>query len=379
MIYFLADDFVLKWLEEPFLYNIRRDDLYELDEESFCFLKDCINGRESKNTSFVRYCLNEGILSQVHRKNEHPPLLRSPEPSLRYLELQITNRCNLRCKHCYIEDCNNEELSIDDIVVILKEFEEMQGLRVLITGGEPLLHTRFDKLNEVLKAFSVRKVLLSNGLLIDKKIINKLNFQEIQISIDGLEESHDAIRGKGTFKKALDSIRLIMNSGIDVSVATVVHSKNLGDLDKLKDLLLSMNIKTWTVDIPCIEGRLRSNEEFVISPEEGGKYLRYGFGDDLHLSSEGFGCGLHLMAVTARGEIARCTFYSDRKVGTIRDGLRRCWQRIRPVRLEELKCDCKSRDVCRGGCRYRAELLTGDPCGKDLYRCSFYNIMSKDG
>lgn len=373
MAYFLREDFVLKWLENPSLYNIQRDELYELDLESFDFLRDCIEGRDScGDSAFLTYCLNEGILSKAPRRAKHPVLSKSPDPSLRYLELQITDRCNLSCKHCYIDISDHSELSIEEITSVLKEFEEMQGLRVLITGGEPLLHSRFYELNEILPEFSVRKVLVSNGLLLSREGIKKLNIQEIQISIDGLEGSHDSIRGKGTFKRAMDSIRLAKDSGFDVSVATVIHSKNLKDLGQMERLLSEMDIKAWTVDIPCIEGRLKSNREFTISPEEGAKYLRYGFGEDLHSTSQGFGCGLHLMAVTAKGEVAKCTFYRERKVGTIREGLRECWQRIRPIRIEELRCDCEYIEDCRGGCRYRAEILTGDPMGKDLYRCSYY-------
>lgn len=375
MVYYLSENVVLKWLESPFLYNIQRNELYELDRESFEFLMHCVDGTEAcSDLSFLKYCLNEGILSERPRKTEHPPILRSPAPSLRYLELQITNRCNLLCKHCYIDDKDPAELTIDEITAILKEFEEMQGLRVIITGGEPLLHTRFKELNEILPKFSVRKLLLSNGLLLNRSIIEELNFEEVQISIDGLEDSHDAIRGKGTFKRSMDSIRLIKEAGLDVSVATIIHPKNLGDLDKLEKMFMDMDIKTWTVDMPCYEGRLRLNKQFTIPPEKGGKYLGYGFGEDLHSTSSGYACGLHLMAVTAKGEIARCTFYSDRKVGLIREGLRECWQRIRPVRLVDLKCDCEYIEICRGGCRYRAELLTGDPSGKDLYRCSYYGV-----
>lgn len=375
MVYYLSENFILKWLESPSLYNIKSDELYELDGESFEFLKGCIEGRSTcSDSSFLRYCVNEGILSSKERKNGHPALIKSPLPSLRYLELQVTNRCNLLCKHCYIDDKDSAELSIDEITAILKEFEEMQGLRVIITGGEPLTYTRFKELNNILPRFSVRKLLLSNGLLLNREIIEELNFEEVQISIDGLEDSHDSIRGKGTFKRAMDSIKLIKEAGLDVSVATIIHPKNLGDLDKLEKILMDMDVKTWTVDIPCNQGRLRSNKELILSPEEGGRYLRYGFGEDLHSTSSDFACGLHLMTVTAKGEITRCTFYGDRDVGTIKDGLRECWQKIKPVRLMDLKCDCEYTKVCRGGCRYRAEILTGDPLGKDLYRCSYYGI-----
>jgi radical SAM protein with 4Fe4S-binding SPASM domain len=153
----------------------------------------------------------------------------------------------------------------------------------------------------------------------------------------------------------------------------MVHAKNLGDFDKMERLFQNLGIKDWTVDIPCITGRLKENPEFQISPEQGGKYLRYGYGNGLHASESGFACGLHLMAVMADGRVSKCTFYSDDYVGRIEDGLRECWQRIKPVRLNELKCDCMHIESCRGGCRYRAQLL-GDPYGKDLYKCKFYDI-----
>ena len=109
-------------------------------------------------------------------------------PSLRYLELQITDRCNLRCRHCYIGENVPKELSVRQITEILKEFEEMQGLRLMITGGEPLLHSSFDALNDVLPDFLIRKVLFTNGLLLNKDLLRRLNVDEIQISIDGLEK-----------------------------------------------------------------------------------------------------------------------------------------------------------------------------------------------
>jgi len=83
------------------------------------------------------------------------------------------------------------------------------------------------------------------------------------------------------------------------------------------------------------------------------------------------------MAVMADGKIAKCTFYADRAVGSIEDGLRESWQRIKPVRIETLTCDCHYLNECRGGCRYRA-LLLGDELGKDFYKCHSYDILGAD-
>jgi radical SAM protein with 4Fe4S-binding SPASM domain len=385
MRYFLADEAVLKWLETPSVYHIKKDELYELDDESFEFLKLCSTkeGCDSDKSEFIAYCLDEEILSSDIPSIKQPVLIKSPVPSLRYLELQITDRCNLRCGHCYIGDISTlpsdpspqgNELSINQIRTILTGFEQMQGLRLLITGGEPLVHSGFHQINAMLPDFSFRKVLFTNGLLLNKKIIDDLNINEIQVSIDGLENAHDLLRGKGTFKAAMEAIKLCTDSGFEVSVSTMVHAGNLGDFAGMDGLFRKTGVKDWTVDVPCITGRLKDNIAFQLSPEMSGKYLAYGYGAGLHSGAPGFGCGLHLMSVSANGRVSKCTFYSDRPAGRIEEGLMECWHNIKPVRLDELKCDCRHLESCRGGCRYRAEIL-GDPFGKDLYRCVLYDII----
>ena len=378
MNYFLTKETVIKWLEIPSIYQIKTDELYELDDDSFKFLKECASedGGHSTDKKFIEYCLREGLLTTQKISGRRPPLIKSPEPSLRYLELQITDRCNLKCKHCYIGEKAPKELTVKQITDTLKEFEEMQGLRLMITGGEPLLHSKFDALNDVLPDFSIRKVLFTNGLLLNKDLLRNLNVDEIQISIDGLEKGHDALRGSGTFSKAVKAVRLAKEMGFETSVATMVHAKNLGDFDKMEKLFSDLGIKDWTVDVPCVAGRLKSSSEFQVSPEMGGKYLRYGYGAGLHSGASGFACGLHLLSVMADGKVAKCTFYSDRPVGSINEGLRQCWQRTVPIALKDLSCDCKYLEVCRGGCRYRAELL-GDPLGKDLYKCFLHDILKE--
>jgi len=377
MNYYLDRYAVLKWLEIPSVYQIRNDELYELDGKSFAFFKSCMTdpGCRTEDSAFIDYCVEEMLVTKEQVPVKRPRLLRSPDPSLRYLELQITNVCNLRCKHCYIGDESHRELSLKQIGNILREFEEMQGLRVLITGGEPLLHTKFDAVNEMLQDFMLRKVLFSNGLALNKANLKGLNVEEIQVSIDGLEEAHDTLRGNGMFTRSMEAVRAAREAGFDVSIATMAHPGNLPDLDEMEGLFKGLGIKDWTVDVPCITGRLREHAEFHLKPEAGRTYLGYGYGAGLHGTGQGFGCGLHLMSVFADGKAAKCTFYADRAVGAVEQGLQSCWERIKPVQLKSLACDCEYLDACRGGCRYRAELLDGKN-GRDLYRCALYGVLS---
>ena len=376
MSYYLARRAVLKWIEVPSVYQIAKDELYELDTDSFRFMRECSSegGCSSKDGAFIDYCVDEGLLTKERALVQRPALKRAPEPSLRYLELQITDACNLRCKHCYISDGARCELPAEKVRALLKEFEEMQGLRVLITGGEPLLHGHFNEINEMLPGFFFRKVLFTNGVLLKKDLLNTLKVDELQVSIDGLEQAHDRLRGAGSHKLAMEAVKRSLDAGFDVSISTMAYRGNLDDFDSLERLFKEMGIKDWTVDVPCLTGRLKDNRELSISPEEGGKYLGYGYGAGLHSSGQGYGCGLHLMSVMADGKTAKCTFYRDAAVGSADEGLMAAWRKIRPIRLSELACDCEYLEVCRGGCRYRAELLEGKG-GKDRYRCTLYGII----
>jgi radical SAM protein with 4Fe4S-binding SPASM domain len=265
------------------------------------------------------------------------------------------------------------ELPLKKVVDLLEEFEEMQGLRLLVTGGEPLLHRDFKGINDALSDYAFRKVLFTNGTLLSEKVVRNLHVDEIQISIDGLEPGHDALRGGGTFRRAMNAIETARGMGMDVSVSTMVHSKNLQDFDAMEYLFKEMGIKDWSVDVPCVEGNLKNNALFQVRPEIAGRYLGYGFGEGLHGGGQGFACGLHLVSVMADGKVARCSFYSGRPVGTADEGLHVCWRRIVPQRIEELACDCSVKDVCRGGCRFRAELI-GNSHGKDICRCYAYGM-----
>jgi len=377
MAYYLARRAVLKWLETPSVYQIAKDELYELDGDSFQFLKSCTGpgGCTSRNSPFIDYCMEEGILTNERVVVQRPLLSQSPVPSLRYLELQITDTCNLQCKHCYIGDSSRNELTPAQVRAMLTEFEAMQGLRVLITGGEPVMHTQFNDINEMLPDFFLRKVLFTNGVFFSKESLKSLKVDEIQVSIDGLERAHDSLRGEGTFKRSMATVKQALDAGFAVSISSMVHQGNLADFDSMERLFKDMGIKDWTVDVPCPSGRLREHTEFRVSPEQGGKYLGYGYGGGLHASTRGFGCGLHLVAVMADGAIAKCTFYGDRAAGAIDQGLLASWRQVKPVQLKDLSCSCDYLDVCRGGCRYRAELIEG-PGGKDPYRCMLYGILS---
>ena len=364
----------MKNLEEPYLYDIKNDELYELGQDAFQFLLRCSQGKEpvvrkKEDEEFIQYCLSENLIhwsNAPHLKKQF--VRRSPIPSLRYIELQLTDRCNLQCRHCYLGESGHQDLSFQQVLCVMREFEEMQGLRLLLSGGEPLLHPEFWKLNDLLMDYDFRSVLLSNGNLITKEVAKKLRVHEVQVSLDGMKEGHEMLRGGGTFRKALKAIDHLQEAGLQVSVATMIHRGNLKEFGSLASLLESKGIKEWNVDVPCMEGRLKENENLCPSPVEAGPLLNYGFGGGMHASKKSYGCGAHLCGIISTGYVAKCGLFVQEPVGSIDEGLRVCWERVPRIQLKELTCDCSVLEECRGGCRYRAKLRGGilDP---DVFQC----------
>lgn len=369
----------LKRLEEPYLYDISNDELYELSQDAFDFLVRCSQGErppvKKEDEEFIQYCLAENLitLSEKPARGSNIPQ-PSPIPSLRYLEFQITDRCNLRCRHCYIGEGLHQDLSFERIKKVLEKFEEIQGLRLLLSGGEPLLHPHFWEINDILRHYAFRSVLLSNGTLITRDVSKRLQVHEVQISLDGMKEGHEAIRGKGTFEKAVSAINFLQEVKIRVSIATMIHRKNLKEFDTLASLIHAKNIEEWNIDQPCFDGRLKENRDLLVPPSEAGRFLQYGFGGGLHSSGENMTCGAHLCAILPNGKVAKCGLFSADPVGSIDEGLRVCWERISRILLTDLDCNCKIVKECKGGCRFRARSY-GGLLKPDLFQCYARGVL----
>jgi len=367
----LAPDHILRKLESPVVYDITQDELYELDDEAFNFLNKC-NGRnlfpdmplKGKSDENIDFMLDEGIIHMADgneiREVKTP---RSPIPSLRYLLLNITNICNLSCKHCYLQDPGRLEIGLDVFEKAVSQFEEMGGLKLMISGGEPLTHSRFWELMEILQSYELRVVVLSNGTLIDKTTARKLSryVHEVQVSIDGIH-SHDLIRGKGSYARSMKGISNLNEYGIPVSFATMAHKFNTGEFDEMGKLFSKTGAISWSVDVPCIVGSLCENKDFVLDLKEAANFLKYGFGAGSHESTGDYSCGSHLCSVSPDGSVSKCGFFENEPAGSVND-LLSAWENICKSylwKLDELECkNCSALHECKGGCRFRAKQYKG--------------------
>jgi radical SAM protein with 4Fe4S-binding SPASM domain len=149
-----------------------------------------------------------------------------------FARFHLTNRCQLECIHCYTGSSphlpDDDELSTERWIGLVDEFADNGGKKILFTGGEALVHRGCIDIMRRAKARGLEVTLFSNGILIPRYIDAIKECADIvQISIDGpTAESHDHVRGPGSFKKAMRAIRLLLDAQISTRVSTTLMTDN---------------------------------------------------------------------------------------------------------------------------------------------------------
>jgi radical SAM protein with 4Fe4S-binding SPASM domain len=262
-------------------------------------------------------------------------------------------------------------MPVEDAVDITRQFSDTGGLRLLISGGEPLLYKDLKTYLERTQALKIRRVLFTNGILINSKNIAWLEVDEIQFSLDGWEKGHEQLRGRGTFERTMKGIHTANAAGIPISISTMIHRHNLNEFDRLHEFIESIHSIEWGVDVMCVSGSLMRNPDLTVPYETAVRYLKYGFGGGYHGASEGFACGRHLMTVLPDRQAVKCGFYANRPLGDAQKSLKHCWLNMNHIPLDQLECNgCSVLEECRGGCRFRAPY----PLAPDPVMCAFYGI-----
>ena len=370
----------LKQLEQPCIYHCGSDELYELDETALTFLSLCDGSRRGEelttDAAFVTYCLDEGLLETLHRPAPAAKSIvisQGQTPSLRYLELQLTHRCNLRCRHCYLGPPRAEELALEEALAITREFAANGGLRLLISGGEPLLYPALREFLEETQELQLRRVLLTNGTLLTAAIMPWLQVEELQISLDGWRHGHDHLRGAGSFDRTLRGVVAARKAGIPLSIATMVHQGNIAEFDRLERFTGEVGAREWGIDLLCPAGTLLDHPQLLVPAEQGVPFLQRAYGGGYHGASDGFACGRHLLTVLPSGQAVKCGFYADAPLGDARQGLLACWRQLHHIPAAELACrKCPVLADCAGGCRFRA----GAPLAPDPVMCALHGVSS---
>lgn len=142
-----------------------------------------------------------------------------------FVQMLLTSRCNSRCKYCNIPLRQKDELSTERILTLLDEMVLAGTYRVGLYGGEPLLRSDIHEIVEHAKKKGMMVHLYTNGILAKQHIETIKLLDGVFISIDGPEEVHDSIRGKGSFKKVVEAVEAC-SQYVPVFLMTVLTKQN---------------------------------------------------------------------------------------------------------------------------------------------------------
>jgi Y-X(10)_GDL-associated radical SAM protein len=321
---------------------------------------------------------------------------------------EITLACDLKCNHCGSRAGKRrpEELNTEECLDLVRQLARMGTREVTLIGGEAYLRRDWLRIIREIREQGMDCTMQSGGLNLTEDRIKAAvdaGLQALGISIDGLREVHDELRGvKGSFDAAFKALDSVHKCGITSSVNTQITSLVIPQLRELMNLFIAAGAKNWQVQLTVAMGRAADHPELLLQPyelldlmpllaelyEEGadrgfllqpGNNIGYfgpyeslwrGSGDDrVYWSS--CNAGQNTLGIEADGTIKGCPSLptSPYAGGNIRDrSLKNIWSKTDELSInrgrtnEELWGYCRGcyyADVCKAGCTWTTQVLFG--------------------
>lgn len=309
----------------------------------------------------------------------------------------ITDNCDQRCKHCYIfsgnEDKKLHSMSWSDIESTLDnclEFCQFYGRRpyFYLTGGDPILHPHFWDLLERLHEKGIPFSILGNPFHLSDgvcKRLKDLGCQSYQLSLDGLEKTHDWFRKPGSFAITLEKIAQIKKAGMKSVIMSTVSEVNIDEILPLIDVVAENNVDVFAfarfvpgdgqqngLDPLRYRKLLEESDHKFKEYQKNGCKTRFNRKDHLWTLYQyetgeflipddaqkdmiygGCNCGNCHLTILPDGDVYACRRVSQSRVGNIRENrLKDLWvdemENYRDFEAFEKCRDCELKAWCRG-------------------------------
>lgn len=170
------------------------------------------------------------------------------QPTLTYVVIYPTNKCNLRCIYCSSPYKKTPEMTTEQWFSVIDQIADLGCLRVTIVGGEPLVRPDIGELIGRIRDRGMACVLASNGLLVKRRIDQLERLSTLVLSLDGVGQPNDSVRGEGVFEAVQEAIGVAKRAGIPVKINAVMSSKTIPFFDEFVDFA-KRNELSYTVSI----------------------------------------------------------------------------------------------------------------------------------
>jgi radical SAM protein with 4Fe4S-binding SPASM domain len=185
---------------------------------------------------------------------------------------ELTLRCNLYCIHCGSSagSQRKEELNTEQWNILTTQLAGMGCERIALLGGEPFLRNDWFEISKNINEFNMKVIYITNGLVIDEKIVEKLRHIDpyvVAVSLDGSSaKTHDKIRGvNGSFEKSKNAVLLLQEADVPTTIITTINKMNFKELPIMREWVKNKGI-TWQLQITIPIGRFQ--KELMISKDE---------------------------------------------------------------------------------------------------------------
>ncbi len=324
--------------------------------------------------------------------------LKTYRPRSLLLQWHITDRCNLRCQHCYQETYSGDELSFNELLYILEQYKAFLNQtspaikgHITITGGEPFIRPDFFALLDIFascrKQFSF--AILSNGTLIDAAMahtLKTLNVSFVQVSMEGAEETHDFIRGQGNYDKTVSAINCLVNAGIRTLISFTAHRGNFKEFSDVADIGMQLGVSRVWADRLIPQG---NNSLQILTPDETRQFFTMMNAEAKNSCQTEIAMNRALQFLIAGGCPYHCTagdtlitimpngdFYPCRRMPILAGNVMKTplknlygcdlFQELRDHHRIIKGCEgCFYERICRGGLKCLSYALTGSPFRAD--------------
>ncbi len=370
--------------------------------------------------------ITEGDVLRYGRSSQEGPahLLHFSADKKPVVVWNITGQCNLKCIHCYASATARPfvgELTTAECFKVLDDLAAYKVPSVLFSGGEPLMRPEIFEFAAYARTLGLRTVLSTNGTLIDGQMAERIRdagFTYAGVSLDGIESTHDRIRGVGgSFRASVNAIRHLREAGVRTGLRFTVHSKNRTDMPAIFDLVEAERIPRICVYHLGYAGRGGKISAFDLTAAETREAVDYIFArsQDFHRRgieheiltvgnhadnaylfmtvqqrdparaenlrrmlewNGGNQSGIAIASINPRGTVHADQFSWDYAFGNVRErSFGEIWDDRSHPRMAILKdrksqlparCkECRFVSMCNGNLRARADYATGDFLGMD--------------
>lgn len=259
---------LILWNEKYYVVNDLTFELLDMFDKNIK-LKDIAKrtGYKQKELKILYSEIEQKLLSKDYYEDN----LKLDTPIK--IQWKITNKCNLKCKHCYLGKLDGFELPFEKADEIADTIINSNVMEVTISGGECLTYKGIEKIIKKFLINGIKVDVFTNALLlknvldkIDSDILNKSTLL-FYVSVDGLKSSHEQIRGKNTFDKTIENIKYAIEKGYPVVTNTVINKINYCDIMDMIVLLKQMGVKDVQLSNLIVQGSADNSMKISLSEQ----------------------------------------------------------------------------------------------------------------